>query len=58
MGHKRLHHPVVGDLDLNLEAMELPSQPGLTMLVYTAPAESPTADSLELLASWAAAVDV
>ena len=23
-GHKKLHHPVVGDLDLNFEAMELP----------------------------------
>lgn len=53
-GHKKLHHPVVGDLDLNFEAMELPSAPGLTMLVYTAPQESPTADSLKLLASWAA----
>jgi transcriptional regulator with XRE-family HTH domain len=53
-GHKKLHHPVVGRLDLNFEAMELPSQPGLTMLVYTAPQGSPAADSLNLLASWAA----
>jgi len=56
-GHKKLHHPVVGDLDLNFEAMELPSQPGLTMLVYTAPKDSPTADSLTLLASWAATAE-
>ena len=56
-GHKKLHHPVVGDLDLNFEAMELPSQPGLTMLVYTAPEDSPTADSLKLLASWAATAE-
>ncbi len=56
-GHKKLHHPVVGDLDLNFEAMELPSQPGLTMLVYTAPQGSPTADSLRLLASWAATAE-
>jgi hypothetical protein len=34
--------------------MELPSRPGLTMLVYTAPNDSPAADSLALLASWAA----
>jgi hypothetical protein len=53
-GHKKLHHPVVGDLDLDFEAMELPSRPGLTMLVYTAPNDSPAADSLALLASWAA----
>ncbi len=56
-GNKKLHHPVVGDLDLNFEAMELPSQPGLTMLVYTAPQGSSTADSLTLLASWAATAD-
>jgi transcriptional regulator with XRE-family HTH domain len=53
-GIKRLHHPVVGDLDLNYESMELPSEPGLVLNVYTAPAGSPTADALRLLASWAA----
>ena len=56
-GHKKLHHPVVGDLDLNFEAMELPSQPGLALLVYTAPQGSPAADSLNLLASWAATAE-
>lgn len=53
-GLKRLHHPVVGDLDLNYESMELPSEPGLVLNVYTAPAGSPSADALKLLASWAA----
>jgi transcriptional regulator with XRE-family HTH domain len=53
-GTKRIHHPVVGDLDLNFESMELPSEPGLVLNVYTAPAGSPTADALKLLASWAA----
>ncbi|MEA9985032.1 MULTISPECIES: helix-turn-helix transcriptional regulator [Subtercola] len=56
-GLKRLHHPVVGDLDLNYESMELPSEPGLVMNVYTAPAGSPTADALRVLASWAATDD-
>jgi hypothetical protein len=56
-GHKKLHHPVVGNLDLNFEAMEFPSHPGLTLLVYTAPAGSPAADSLKLLASWAATTE-
>ena len=56
-GYKKIHHPVVGDLELNFEAMELPSSPGLTMLVYTAPAGSPAADSLQLLASWAATAE-
>jgi hypothetical protein len=53
-GHKRLRHPVVGQLDLDFEAMELPSAPGLQLNVYTAPAGSPAADALKLLASWAA----
>ncbi|MGI9821897.1 helix-turn-helix transcriptional regulator [Agromyces sp. Marseille-Q5079] len=53
-GLKRLHHPVVGDLDLNYESMELPSEPGLVLNVYTAPAGSASADALKLLASWAA----
>ncbi|MFI7666934.1 helix-turn-helix transcriptional regulator [Nocardia sp. NPDC049526] len=56
-GHKKLHHPVVGDLDLAFEAMEFPAHPGLTLLVYTAPPDTPTADALELLATWTATTD-
>jgi hypothetical protein len=56
-GFKRLHHPVVGGLDLTYEAMEFPSDPDLTLLVYTAEPNTPTADALELLASWAATID-
>jgi transcriptional regulator with XRE-family HTH domain len=56
-GHKQLRHPVVGLLDLDFEAMEFPAHPGLTLLVYTAAADSPTADSLKLLASWAATAE-
>ncbi|RZU10887.1 helix-turn-helix protein [Kribbella rubisoli] len=53
-GRKKLHHPVVGDLEIDFEAMEFPSDPGLTMVVYTAPAGSPTGDAFKLLASWSA----
>ncbi|QFG22308.1 helix-turn-helix domain-containing protein [Actinomadura sp. WMMB 499] len=53
-GRKRLRHPVVGQLDLDFESMELPSEPGLVLNVYTAPPDSPTADGLKMLASWAA----
>jgi hypothetical protein len=56
-GHKKLHHPVVGDLELNFDAMKLATQPGLTMVAYTAPPDSPTSDSLKLLASWAATAE-
>ena len=29
-----MHHPVVGDLELTYEAMELPSDPRLTMFAF------------------------
>lgn len=51
-GRKRLHHPVVGRLDLDVES--LPAEPGLLLNVYTAPAGTAAADGLALLASWAA----
>jgi transcriptional regulator with XRE-family HTH domain len=53
-GQKRLRHPVVGQLDLDFEGMELASSPGLYLNVYTAAPATPTADALKLLASWAA----
>ncbi|OBI81596.1 MmyB family transcriptional regulator [Mycobacterium asiaticum] len=53
-GRKRLHHPIVGRLDLDVESFELPADPGLHLNVYTAAAGTPTADGLALLASWAA----
>ncbi|WP_414646472.1 helix-turn-helix transcriptional regulator [Embleya scabrispora] len=53
-GRKRVHHPIVGRLDLDVESLELPADPGLYLTVYTAPAGTPTADNLALLASWAA----
>ncbi len=53
-GRKRLRHPAVGQLDLDFESMELASAPGLYLNIYTAPADSPAADALKLLASWAA----
>jgi transcriptional regulator with XRE-family HTH domain len=56
-GRKRLRHPIVGQLDLDFEAMDLPAEPGLRLSIYTAPAGSPTADGLKLLASWAASQD-
>jgi transcriptional regulator with XRE-family HTH domain len=56
-GLKDIHHPAVGDLHLSFEAMELPADPGLSLIVYSAEPGSPTADGLVLLASWAATLD-
>lgn len=56
-GVKRLHHPVVGDIELTYEAFELPADPGLSLSTYTAEPGSPSADALRMLASWAATAD-
>ncbi|MCU4672714.1 helix-turn-helix transcriptional regulator [Microbacterium fluvii] len=56
-GVKRIHHPVVGELVLTYEAFELPADPGLTLSTYTAEPGSASADTLTLLASWAASAD-
>jgi len=53
-GTKNIHHPVVGDLDLTFEAMDLTSDPGLQLLAFSAAPGSLTHDGLQLLASWAA----
>ena len=50
-GLKRMHHPVVGDLDLTYEALDLPADPGQVMLVYGAEPGTASADGLRLLAS-------
>ncbi|MDY7102161.1 MAG: helix-turn-helix transcriptional regulator [Actinomycetota bacterium] len=52
-GNKALHHPLVGDLDLGYEALELPGDPGQSLIVYTAAPNTPTRQALDLLASWA-----
>ncbi|MFJ4653349.1 helix-turn-helix transcriptional regulator [Nocardia sp. NPDC088792] len=56
-GAKRLHHPVVGVLTLDYDALELPADPGLTIMAYTAEPASPSLDALNLLASWAETTD-
>ncbi|MFD0475296.1 transcriptional regulator [Nonomuraea thailandensis] len=53
-GVKHVRHPVVGELALAYESMDLRAEPGLSMTVYTAEPGSPTEDALRLLASWAA----
>ena len=56
-GTKRFHHPVVGELTLSWEALAMTSESGLTLTVYTAEPGSPSEESLQLLASWAASHD-
>ena len=56
-GAKRFHHPVVGDLTLTFEMMELAADPGLNLLTYTAEPGSKSDEALNLLGSWAATVE-
>jgi transcriptional regulator with XRE-family HTH domain len=53
-GIKRLHHPVVGDLELTYEALDLPADPGWHLFAFTAEPGSPSDERLRVLASWAA----
>jgi transcriptional regulator with XRE-family HTH domain len=56
-GQKRFHHPVVGELTVSFEAMELAADPGLIMFVYTTEPGSKSEQALNLLASWTATPD-
>jgi transcriptional regulator with XRE-family HTH domain len=56
-GAKRLHHPIVGELDLSYEVMELSADSGLTVAVYSAAPGSRSEEALDLLASWTATPD-
>jgi hypothetical protein len=51
-GFKEIHHPIVGDLQLSFEVMDLPADRGLSLIVYSAVPGSTTEDALNLLASW------
>lgn len=50
---KQMHHPVVGDLELTGEALDLPGDSGLTIITYTVEPHTASADALSFLASWA-----
>jgi len=56
-GTKRFQHPVVGDLTLTYEALDLAADSGLRISAYTAEPGTPSDDALKLLATWAATLD-
>ena len=53
-GTKRLHHPLVGDLTLAYEVLELPADPGLELVTYSAEPGSASEAALAELGRWAA----
>ncbi len=54
-GTKAVTHPVVGDLDLSFEALDVSNERGLQLIAFSAEPGSPTSDALHLLASWTVA---
>ena len=56
-GIKRIHHPVVGELELAFEGLDLPADRGWHLYTFTAAPGSPSDERLRLLASWAATLD-
>ena len=53
-GEKHFNHPVVGELELSFNRIELPADPDLMIVTYTAEPGSKSAEAFGLLASWAA----
>ena len=53
VGTKRFHHPLVGELTLDFERLELAGDPGQRVTFYSAEPGSPSGERLDLLASWA-----
>ena len=56
-GVKQFHHPVVGDLTLSYNRLDLAADHGLTIFTYTAEPGSRSEEALNLLGSWAATHD-
>lgn len=57
-GHKHLHHPVVGDLELDWEAFTVSADPDQQIYIWTARPGTPSADALNILAAWTATEDI
>jgi len=54
-GTQPFPHPLVGALDLDYDALELPADPGQTIIAYSAEPGSAAHQALGVLARWAAA---
>jgi len=51
-GTKLVRHPLVGEMTLSYETLRMPSEPSLFLTTYHAEPGTPSAEALQLLASW------
>ncbi|RAG86481.1 transcriptional regulator [Streptacidiphilus pinicola] len=51
-GTKRLHHPVVGEMTLDYVVLAVESDPDQSLVILTPEPASPSAEALDILASW------
>lgn len=54
-GMKRIHHATLGDVELDYQALDVPGDPGLQLVAFTAQPGSRSSTSLQLLGNLAAA---
>jgi hypothetical protein len=56
-GTKRIHHPLVGDLTLSYELLDLPADTGLTLVTYSVEPGTRAEAALRELAAWSSTRD-
>ncbi len=56
-GTKRFRHPLVGELTLAYESLELPADPGLTIVTYSAEPGTASEAAMAELARWSSTRD-
>ncbi len=56
-GYVVFHHPVVGELRLSFNRLDLAADHGLTIFTYAAEPVSRSEEAFKLLGSWAATAD-
>jgi MmyB-like transcription regulator ligand binding domain len=56
-GARDFHHPVVGDLTLTYEMLDVSADSGLALLMDTAEPDSKSGEALDLLASSTTTID-
>jgi hypothetical protein len=55
---KHFQHPVVGELSLSFNRLDIGADQGLTLFTYAAEPGSRSEEALTLLGSWAATADL